>query len=134
MSASIPAKVRARPLRRSFVPLRRSMIGTDAARRDFAHAVGALVATLTEARAASGDPSDEVRLRALMERARRELNLADEKLLMLDRRTHRSVFRRAERLRGRLDDLHLRLACYYVERTFDDGSSQCQTEQQATGA
>ena len=67
-----------------------------------------------------------------MQRARRELNLADEKLLMLDRRTHRSIFRRAERLRERLDKLHYRLACYYVERTFDDGSRQCQTEQQAT--
>jgi len=108
------------------------MVGTSVARAEFAHAVAALVATLSEARAVAADPADENRLRSLVQRATRELNLADEKLLMLDRRQHRSIFRRAERLRDRLDDLHLRLACYYVERTFDDGSSQCQTEPQAS--
>jgi hypothetical protein len=108
--------------------MRRSMIGSSRAIGDFAYAVSALVATLAEARSASSDPTDEARLRALVQRARRQLNLADEKLLMLDRRRQRSIFRRAERLREHLDDLHLRLACYYVERTFDDESSRCQTD------
>ena len=104
------------------------MIGTGTARSDYAHALSALVQTLAEARTASCDPADEARLRGLVQRARRQLNLADEKLLMLDRRRDRSIFRRAERLRQHLDDLHLRLACYYVERTFDDEGSQCQTD------
>ena len=59
--------------------------------------------------------------------------MADEKLLMLDRRRQRSIFRRAERLREHLDDLHLRVACYYVERTFDGESGPCQTDLQSSG-
>jgi len=110
------------------------MIGTRAAHGEYANAVSALVATLAEARAASADPADELRLRSLVQRARRQLNLADEKLLMLDRRCERSIFRRAERLRVHLDDLHLRLACYYVERTFDDESSRCQTDLKSPGS
>ena len=120
--------VRARPLRHTFVPMRRSMIGTRTARGEFAHAVSDLVATLAEAREASGDPSDEMRLRGLVQRARRQLDLADEKLLMLDRRRQRSIFRRADQLREHLDNLHLRLACYYIERTFDDEGGPCQTD------
>jgi len=127
------SRPRVRPLRYTFVPMRRSMIGTSKARGDFAHAVSALVATLTEARDASTDPTDEQRLRSLVQRARRELNLADEKLLMLDRRRQRSIFRRAERLRERLDHLHYRLACYYIERTFDSGGDPCQTDLKPTG-
>ena len=122
---------RARPLRQTFVPIRRSMIGTPKARAEFAQAVSALVATLAEARTLPGGLDDEPRVRALMQRARRELDLAEEKLLMLDRRRQRSIFRRADQLRQRLDDLHYRLACYYVERTFDDQVGQCQTDQQS---
>ena len=134
MSASHPVKVRVRPLRHTFVPMRRSMIGTRRARGEFAHAVSALVETLAEARAASGDPTDEARLRGLVERARRQLDLADEKLLMLDRRRQRSIFRRAERLRDHLDHLHYRLACYYVERTFDEEGSPCQRDRRSSGS
>ena len=119
---------RVRPLRHTFVPIRRSMVGTSKARGEFAHAVSALVATLAEARAAADDLRDEARLRGLVQHAMHELDVADEKLLMLDRRRHRSIFRRAERLRERLDDLHYRLACYSVARTFDDESGRCQTD------
>jgi hypothetical protein len=131
MAESSP-RPRAHPLRRTFVPIRRSMIGTSRAHGDFARAVSALVATLAEARSASSDPADEARLRSLVQRARLQLNLADEKLLMLDRRRERSIFRRAERLRAHLEDLHLRLACYYVERTFDDEGSPCQTDRKSS--
>ena len=125
---------RVRPLRHTFVPIRRSMIGTSRARGEFAHALSLLVATLAEARAASGDPTDEARLRGLVQRAKRELNVVDEKLLMLDRRRHRSIFRRADRLREHLDQLHYRLACYYVERTFDEESVPCQTDPPSSGS
>jgi hypothetical protein len=129
MVANDGARVRVRPLRRTFVPVRRSKIGTRKARMEFAHAMSVLVATLREAHAAARDPSDEARLRGLVARARRELDVADEKLLMLDRRRQRSIFRQAERLHGCLDRLHYRLACYYVERTFDEqGGRPCQTD------
>ena len=119
---------RVRPLRHTFVPVRRSNIGTSVARVEFAQAVSALVETL------AADPSDEARVRGLHDRARRELNLVDEKLLMLDRRRQRSMFLHSERLRERLDHLHLDLACYYVERTFDTESSACQTDPMPTGS
>jgi hypothetical protein len=108
------------------------MIGTSKARVEFAHAVSALVETLREARATAADPSDESRVRGLIDRARRELNLVDEKLLMLDRRRQRSMFLHSERLRERLNRLHLDLACYYVERTFDTEDSACQTDPMPT--
>ena len=110
------------------------MVGTRAARSEFAQALSALVTTLAEARAAADDGAEELRLRALMARAKRELNLADEKLLMLDRRRQRSIFRRADRLRDRLDNLHLRVACYYVERTFDEEGRPCQTDPRSSGS
>jgi hypothetical protein len=110
------------------------MIGTSAARVEFAQAVSALVETLREARTVAADPSDEARVRGLIDRARRELNLVDEKLLMLDRRRQRSMFLHSERLRERLDHLHLDLACYYVERTFDTEDSACQTDPMPTGS
>jgi hypothetical protein len=118
----------------TYAPLRRSMIGTSAARAEFARAVSTLVGTLAEARAASNDPTDEGLLRGLLRRARRELDLADEKLLMLDRRRQRSIFLRADRLRERLDRLHYRLACYYVERTFDDEGGRCRTDLTSSGS
>jgi hypothetical protein len=134
MAETTPSRPRARPLRRTFVPVRRSMVGSRAARAEYAQALSALVTTLTEARAAAADAGDELRLRSLVARARRDLDLADEKLLMLDRRRQRSIFRRAERLRDRLDHLHFRLACYYVERTFDEESSPCQTDPKPSGS
>jgi hypothetical protein len=110
------------------------MIGTRRARVEFAHAVSALVETLREARATAADPADESRVRGLIDRARRELNLVDEKLLMLDRRRQRSMFLHSERLRERLNQLHLDLACYYVERTFDTEDCPCQTDPMPTGS
>jgi len=133
MAETAFSRPRARPLRHTFVPVRRSMVGTRAARGEFAQALSALVTTLAEARAAADDVADELRLRGLMARAKRELDLADEKLLMLDRRRQRSIFRRAERLRERLDHLHYRMACYYVERTFDEESRPCQTDPRSSG-
>ncbi|MFO1302595.1 MAG: hypothetical protein U1F54_02630 [Burkholderiales bacterium] len=99
---------RARPLPHTFVPVRTSMIGTPAARTEFANAMAAVVDTLATARelVASGD---RAALRALLHRADRELDAADEKLLMLDRRRHRSIFLRSERLRSRLAHLHGRI-------------------------
>ena len=99
---------RVRPLRHTFVPVRTSMIGTRAARAEYADAMSALVGTLSAARdlASSGD---HAALRALLHRAGRELDAADEKLLMLDRRRHRSIFMASERLRSRLACLHDRV-------------------------
>lgn len=85
------------------------MIGTRAARAQFAEAVSALVGTLAAAHALAAEQGDDDRLRALLRRARDELDVADEKLLMLDRNRERSVFLRSERLRARLGRLHYRL-------------------------
>jgi hypothetical protein len=108
------------------------MIGSREARVEFGQAVSTLVAALREARTVATDPSDEARVRGLIARVRRELNLVDEKLLMLDRRRQRSMFLHSERLRRQLDDLELRLACYYVERTFDTEDSACETDPKPT--
>lgn len=86
-----------------------TMIGTRAARAQFADAVSALVGTLTAAHALAAEQGDDDRLRVLIQRAREELDTADEKLLMLDRNRERSVFLRSERLRARLGRLHHRL-------------------------
>ncbi len=96
---------RARPLPHTFVPVRASMIGTHAARTEYADAVSALVETLSAARELASD-GDRIGLRELLLRANRQLDAADEKLLMLDRRRHRSIFLRSERLRSRLSRLH----------------------------
>lgn len=99
---------RVRPLPHTFVPVRTSMIGTRAARAEYASAMAALVDTLSAARdlASAGDHG---KLRALLHRAGRELDAADEKLLMLDRRRHRSIFVRSGRLRFRIACLHDRI-------------------------
>jgi hypothetical protein len=75
-------------------------------REDLARSIGALVKTLSTARALAMDGTYGPELATLLARARRELDLADEKLLLLDRRRQRSLFRRAERIRERLDHLH----------------------------
>ena len=82
---------------------KRSRVDSQAARADLEKSIGALVVTLTEARALAQGGSQDSDLAALLARAKRELDLADERLLMLDRRHQRSVFRRAERIRDRLD-------------------------------
>lgn len=99
---------RARPLPHTFVPVRTSMIGTRAARTEYADAMAALVGTLAAARdlVSAGDHAG---LREILRRAGHELDTADEKLLMLDRRRHRSIFLGSLRLRCRLAELHGRL-------------------------
>lgn len=96
---------RVRPLPHTFVPVRTSMIGTRAARDEYASAMSALVDTLSQA-CNLASHGDHAGLRTLLNRAGRELDAADEKLLMLDRRRHRSIFIASERLRSRLADLH----------------------------
>ena len=85
------------------LPAKRSRVDSPAARADLEKSIGALVVTLTEARGLALRGSRGGELAPLLARAKRELDLADEKLLMLDRRHQRSVFRRAERIRDRLD-------------------------------
>ena len=85
------------------LPVKRSRFDSSAARADLEKSIGALVVTLTEARALAQRGSQGSELASLLARAKRELDLADEKLLMLDRHDRRSVFRRAERIRDRLD-------------------------------
>lgn len=80
-----------------------------AARQDLAQAVAGLVATLARAHALAGDASDDSGLAALLVRARAELDVADEKLLALDRHRERSAFRQAGRIRARLDALEVRI-------------------------
>ena len=83
---------------------------------EVARAVAQLVATLARAQAVAASAPDDKELGALLARARAELDVADEKLLALDRHRQRSAFRQAERIRARLDALeHLieaRLTAY----------------------
>lgn len=95
---------RVRPLPHTFVPIRASMIGTRVARTEYVNAMSALVETLAAARDLASR-GEQARLRDLLDRAGRELDAADEKLLMLDRRRHRSMFVGSERLRSRLHQL-----------------------------
>ena len=89
---------------------RHRVVPPKLAREDLARSIGALVSTLSYARslAEGGASGDE--LSALLARARRELDAADEKLLVLDRHRQRSLFRRAERIRSRLEFLHVTLS------------------------
>jgi len=80
-----------------------------AARQDLAQAVAGLVATLARAHALAGNASDDAGLAALLVRARAELDVADEKLLALDRHRQRSAFRQAGRIRARLDALEVQI-------------------------
>jgi hypothetical protein len=76
-----------------------------AARAEVARSIGALVETLAEARARAVAGTEPGELASLLSRARRELDHADEKLLIFDRRRQRSVFRQAERIRLRIEVL-----------------------------
>jgi hypothetical protein len=93
-------------LLRTSIVVRRNAIASPVARADLARSLSALVETLGEARALAVDGTIGPDLARLLDRARRELDATDEKLLILDRRRQRSVFRRAERIRDRLDALH----------------------------
>lgn len=85
-------------------------VASLAARTDIERCVGALVGTLGEAHALAARGSSGADLVKLLARAREELDAVDEKLLRLDRRSKRSVFRNAGRLRSRIDLLHDRFA------------------------
>lgn len=85
-------------------------IGAPAERAELARSIAALVETLAEARALAANAAIGADLARLVDRARRELDVADEKLLMLDQRRQRSIFRRAGRIRERLDSLHHRVS------------------------
>jgi hypothetical protein len=78
----------------------------ERARKELAQAMNALVETLACARALAMDGVTGPELATLLERAGRELEIVDEKLLILDRYRQRSLFKHAERLRGRLDGLY----------------------------
>jgi len=84
----------------------RMLIESPYARADLERALGSLVDTLMRARAMAVEGSTEDELAALLAEAKRKLDLADEKLLMLDRHRQRSLFRRADRIRLRIYGLH----------------------------
>ena len=84
----------------------RMLVESPYARADLARTLGSLIDTLARARALAVDGSTDDDLVALIGEAKRKLDLADEKLLMLDRRRQRSLFRRADRIRLRIDGLH----------------------------
>jgi hypothetical protein len=88
------------------IVVRRRASHPPSASAELSRSIGALVETLAEARALAADGTIGPDLARLLDRARRELDFADEKLLMLDRYRQRSLFRRAERIRDRLDSLH----------------------------
>jgi len=90
--------------RRMLEPRRRRP-GSPAERDDLARAVAELVGTLTAARDLAAGGAIGAELTDLLDRARRELDVADEKLLVLDRLRERSMFRRATRIRERIDRL-----------------------------
>lgn len=83
---------------------------TQIARADLARSLGTLVDTLAQARALAAGGSHGTDLAMLIARARHELDVADEKLLVLDRRRQRSYFRSAARIRFRIARLERSLA------------------------
>lgn len=89
-------------------------------REELARSIEALVDTLACARALAEERALRTELAELIGRARRELDVADEKLLMLDRRRQRSMFRRAERIRDRLENLHRSVAAQLAETRVGD--------------
>lgn len=74
-------------------------------RTDLVQALSQLVATLDEARGRAAEDPDHLALGLLLARARAELDVADERLLALDRNRRRSAFRQAGRIRRQLDSL-----------------------------
>jgi hypothetical protein len=96
------------------LPAKRSKVDSGAARADLEKSIGALVATLAEARTLALRGMRGAELERLLARARRELDLADEKLLVLDRYRQRSAFRQAGRIRDRIEQLQGVLAAECV--------------------
>jgi hypothetical protein len=89
---------------------RRAALDTQFARLELARSLGALVDTLAQAHALAAGGTHGSELADLLARARGELDLADEKLLALDRNRQRSLFRRAGRIRSRISLLQQSLA------------------------
>lgn len=83
---------------------------TKFAHADLALSLGALVDALTQAHALAAGGGHSADLVELLARARHELDLADEKLLALDRYRQRSFFRRAGRIRARIAGLQKSVA------------------------
>lgn len=79
-------------------------------RSELARSVERLVRTLALARDSAARGVSDHSLASIVARARRELDLADEHLLVLDRHRQRSAFRQAERIRVRLDTLEAVIA------------------------
>jgi hypothetical protein len=84
----------------------RTLIESPYARAELSRTLGSLVDSLARARTMALEGSSREELAAVLGEARRKLDLADEKLLMLDRHRQRSLFRRADRIRLRIDGLH----------------------------
>lgn len=79
---------------------------TPHVRAEVASTLASLVDSLARARTMAAEGSSRQDLADVLGDARRKLDLADEKLLALDRHRQRSFFRRAGRIRLRIDDLH----------------------------
>lgn len=92
------------------VRLRRGLAASEAAARDLADSLGALVDALARAHALAAGGAYGPELASLLARARQELDTADEKLLALDRHRQRSLFRRAGRIRSGIADLERSVA------------------------
>ena len=82
------------------------LIESPYARADLARTLGSLVDTLSRAREMASEGSSRDDLKEVLGEAKRKLDLADEKLLMLDANRQRSLFRHADRIRLRIYDLH----------------------------
>jgi hypothetical protein len=84
----------------------RTLIESPYARAELSRTIASLVDSLARARTMAVEGSSREDLAQVLREATRKLDLADEKLLMLDRRRQRSLFRRADRIRLRIDGLH----------------------------
>ncbi len=84
----------------------RRLIESPYARAELARTLASLVDSLARARTMAAEGSSGAELAEVLGEAKRKLDLADEKLLMLDRHRQRSLFRRADRIRLRIDGLH----------------------------
>ena len=82
------------------------IIESPYARADLERTLGSLVDTLSRARSMAVEGSPRHDLKEVLSEAKRKLDLADEKLLMLDAYRQRSLFRHADRIRLRIYDLH----------------------------
>ena len=82
------------------------LIESPYARADLARTLGSVVDSLSRARTMVIEGSSRDDLKAVLGEVKRKLDLADEKLLMLDPHRQRSLFRSADRIRLRIYGLH----------------------------